>query len=330
MKMKSLFLASTAACSLEAAALNIVLTNDDGWDAHGIQTMKEVLVARGHHLVMSGSSTGQSGSSAAINFVESLQITKERDFGDEGALELSVAVDATFGGGGAEPVTAGTLGVAVSQQITGVLPDLVISGINEGQNLGAGAQFSGTVGAATAAMATLIGGAQLPAIAISTDEPCDPEEATDPASCEAEIDAQYLRSAEFVADLVDELAEDGHIMPTGFGININYPPLVEVEGAKISKQGITATIGGQAVSLTYGCYADCISVPNGTTVPGGITGISPIEVMERRNADTTNNTAGYITLVPMFGDNTAGSSYKPLTAFRFKKDLARTLRSMGY
>lgn len=330
--MKTLKLVSftaLAVCSFNASALNIALTNDDGWDAPGIQAMKAALVAAGHNVVMAGSLTGQSGSSAALNFFEGLEIVKQRGVADEGALELSVALD--DGVSGAEPVTAGGIAIAISEQLNGAAPDLVVSGINAGQNLGAAHQISGTVGATIGAMSDLIGGARLPAIGISTDEPCETAEAEDPAACQAEIDAQYERSAAFVVDLVDALDHGwGPLMPEGFGINVNYPPLVEVEGAKVTNQGITATSGGAAISVTWGCYADCVNVPNGTAVPGGITGLVPSDTMERRNADTTLNAAGYITLVPMQADYTAGVSYKPGVAKRFRKSLARTLRKMGY
>ena len=60
-----------------ALALNIALSNDDGWDAPGIQAMKGALESAGHTVTLAGPLDEQSGSSAANNFVSDLVITKE-------------------------------------------------------------------------------------------------------------------------------------------------------------------------------------------------------------------------------------------------------------
>ena len=150
--------------ALPAFALNIVLTNDDGWDSIGIQAMKDALVLSGHEVYLAASLTQQSGSSAAIN-IQSLEVIKQKS--TDGALEFSVALP--DGVTGAEPATCAAVAIGIATADLGSPPDLVISGINSGQNLGAATQVSGTVGAATAAMSSGLGGYQLPAIAISTD-----------------------------------------------------------------------------------------------------------------------------------------------------------------
>jgi 5'/3'-nucleotidase SurE len=324
--LSSIVLAVAAAASSNALALNVVLGNDDGWDAPGIQAMKGALVAAGHSVVLSAPADEQSGSSGALNF-DTLQVVKHRGFADEGALEYSVALFGT--GEGAEPATSAMVGVGIAAPLFGGPPDVLISGINSGQNLGAAAQISGTVGAAAAAISSVSGGAQIPAIAISTDEPCG-----EPA-CEAENEANYGRVADFVVRLLGELeavAGDGPLMPAGIGLNINHPPLEQVAGAVVARQGRTFNIPGVgAISLGFGCYADCLGAPVGTPVPAGLTGAAPISVEEAAAADTAANADGFITVVPVAPDYTAGLWKASNAEVRnFRSQLEKVLRQIGY
>jgi 5'-nucleotidase len=320
--------------AVHASAFDIVLTNDDGWEASGIQAMKRALVDAGHTVILAGSLTEQSGSSAAFN-TGGLVIVKQRE--DEGALEYSVALEPEDGGEateGAEPVTAAMVGISIAEDANGALPDIVVSGINAGQNLGAASQISGTVGAVTAAISSGFAGALVPGIAISTDPPCD-EEAEDDGSCEELAAAHYTKVAEFVALFIDTLEEQttqGPLMPPGFGVNINYPPGESVSSATVNRQGQTFFIGGQARSLKFGCRSDCVNAPVGDPVAGGITGAGAYTGEEVDNADTSSNAAGNITVVAIAPDFTAGSvTERAITAgFLFNNKLARVLRAMGY
>jgi 5'-nucleotidase len=60
--------------------LDIALTNDDGWDAMGIQAVKRALVDAGHTVTLAGPLNQQSGSSAAISESELLLIRYESVF----------------------------------------------------------------------------------------------------------------------------------------------------------------------------------------------------------------------------------------------------------
>jgi 5'-nucleotidase len=104
------FFAGTAGLLLLAMpvahALDIALTNDDGWSSLGVQSMKAALVAAGHQVTLAAPLDEQSGSSAAIN-TGGLVIRKQRD--DDGALEFSVAV------------------VALSSTFNGAVPAIAVS-----------------------------------------------------------------------------------------------------------------------------------------------------------------------------------------------------------
>lgn len=79
----------------------------------------------------------------------------------------------------------------------------------------------------------------------------------------------------------------------------------------------------------FNCTGDCIGMPDGaasTVVPG----FDSISVEEVKNADTTNNLEGYITVVPLFPDFTADKPAENGTAKKFRKSLKKTLKAMGY
>ena len=143
--------------SLPAAVpgpLNILLVNDDGWDAVGIQSLKSALQAAGHTVTLVAPLTNRSGSGTSLTLdVVQVQQMSTNEY----------AVDGT-------PATCVLLGIS---GILGARPDLVVSGINKGKNVGPDVVFSGTVGATVAALR-----AGLPGIAFSTAPPVEDE--TDP------------------------------------------------------------------------------------------------------------------------------------------------------
>ncbi len=130
--------------------LTILVSNDDGYGAPGIDAVVRALTELPDtEVVVVAPAENQSGSGSNTT---------------EGELEVTQVETAS-----GYPVTAvaGFPADAVNWALDGgleVTPDLVVTGINSGQNLGAvGDQLSGTVGAARAAAA-----AGIPAVATST------------------------------------------------------------------------------------------------------------------------------------------------------------------
>jgi 5'-nucleotidase len=142
--------ASTTTTAQDGSAsgpLSIVVTNDDGFGAAGIDALVSALTALdGVEVTVVAPATQQSGTGGSST---------------PGALTTS---DQTLLGGYAATAVAGfpadTIRVAFDDM--GLEPDLVISGINEGQNLGPVLDLSGTVGAARAAVREGV-----PALAVS-------------------------------------------------------------------------------------------------------------------------------------------------------------------
>jgi len=122
--------------------MNILISNDDGWDASGIDALLEVARKFGECTVVAPAKE-QSGVSHQMTLWQSMDLLKRSD--------NVWSLDGT---------PADCIRVALTQMETSF--DLVISGINNGGNLGSDIYVSGTVAAAREA--ALFG---LPAIAIS-------------------------------------------------------------------------------------------------------------------------------------------------------------------
>ena len=58
--------------------MNILLTNDDGYDSLGIKTLKKILAKYGNVLIVAPD-CHRSGSSASLTILETLQLTKVRE-----------------------------------------------------------------------------------------------------------------------------------------------------------------------------------------------------------------------------------------------------------
>jgi 5'/3'-nucleotidase SurE len=296
--------AATLACTISqpASALNIALTNDDGWSTYGIHALFNALTSAGHNVTLAGPLSGQSGSSAAIDvdaiLGSALVISKQAE------NVYSVATP----DGSAEPATSG----AIATNIAGS-PDLLISGINDGANVGPTTQISGTVGATVVSIGRLIGNS-VPAIAISTDERCEEGSSADDQVIPnpEDIPGACKEVADFIVELVDELEMLPHykngksgLLPTGLALNINYPPEAPL-GVKWANQGrlpFIAQLGG-AASLEIACYA-CSAIDVGQSSPGGIAGVTPITGKDVKNSDSDLFAEGYITIVPIEADYTA-------------------------
>lgn len=113
--------------------MQILLTNDDGIYAPGIRALKRELRQMGNVCVVAPA-TEQSGVSHSITFLSPL-ICKETFDGDE---QIGWAVE----GSPADSVKIGVF------EFCPVRPDLVVSGINHGLNVGINVLYSGTVAAA--------------------------------------------------------------------------------------------------------------------------------------------------------------------------------------
>jgi 5'-nucleotidase len=122
----------------------ILLTNDDGVESEGIHALAAALAPLGRVVVCA-----PLGEASAIGHALTLaRPLRLREFGPD-----VHAVDGT---------PADCVNIAVSQILNGRLPDIVVSGINKGWNVGDDVTYSGTVGGALEGV--LMG---VPAVAVS-------------------------------------------------------------------------------------------------------------------------------------------------------------------
>lgn len=123
--------------------MNILLTNDDGYNSKGIQILKELLSKYATVIIVAPDSP-RSGSSASLTIHEPLKLIKV----EEGIYKCS-----------GTPVDC----VALGLECFNIDFDLVVSGCNNGLNISYDTMYSGTVGAALEALIF-----RKPAIAVSS------------------------------------------------------------------------------------------------------------------------------------------------------------------
>lgn len=209
--------------------MKVLLCNDDGVDAPGLWALYKAISQIAETLVVAPS-TERSAVGHGISVYN--DVTLRRHIREEEAW-----------GYGLDGTPADCVKMALSTIMKDSPPDLVISGINRGQNTGTSILYSGTVAAALEA--TMAG---LPAIAISqalwVASP-DPENPNRPAATHtsdmvkamARNHADYTAAANFAARLAQQVSRNG--LPTGTLLNVNVPmlPEEEIRGVAISKMG---------------------------------------------------------------------------------------------
>ncbi|MBE2318061.1 5'/3'-nucleotidase SurE [Solirubrobacter sp. CPCC 204708] len=266
--------------------LRVLLTNDDGIDAEGLQTLRRALVALDEiELAVVAPDENQSATGRSISIRRPLWV-QEVPF-DDGTVGF--ACDGTP----VDSVRLAALGL-----IEGFEPDLIVSGINHGANLGDDITYSGTVAAALEGI--VLG---IPGIAVSQ------------LSQAGDVDHRAGRrfefelAAAFVARIVDRL--DDVPLPTGTLLNVNVPPVVEgVEVTRLGKrvyQDRLDLIDEDTGRKLYRVYGD---VPLHDDEPG---------------TDLAAVTANRIAVTPLHFDLTAEHGLEGLREF----DLAQLLDEAG-
>jgi 5'-nucleotidase len=182
--------------------MRILITNDDGYQAKGIQVLANIMKKYGEVTVIAPK-IHQSGMSMAVSL--GFKQIAHKDLGNGWHY-----VDATP----ASCVKFGLNTIFLNQ-----FPDVVVSGINHGSNASTASCYSGTLGAA--AEAALNG---IPAIGVSLDD--------------FHVDADFSAIEKYFGDIFEKLMSER----TGkFGVyyNVNFPsiPAEEIKGIRVGYQG---------------------------------------------------------------------------------------------
>lgn len=269
---KLVLICALIAMAAPCHALKILLVNDDGCTAPGINVLADALQAAGHTVDIYAPASDQSGqgSRQAVPSATCRTINYTSARTDLNNIATSAAnrrcLTATIAGCSAPfppPFTADGQTVSASpfestliglQLLTGAqAPDLVISGINRGENVGAVINNSGTVNAAVAAIRNGV-----PGIAVSLGVPAP--------------DNRYATVAQVVVRIVDRLQKEAHggpLLPPQTGLNINYPGSGTPKGILFTNVGTASTFAaGPRLqgdgSVKFG--ADIDMKPHGTPV----------------------------------------------------------------
>ncbi|MDT0342624.1 5'/3'-nucleotidase SurE [Streptomyces litchfieldiae] len=230
--------------------LRILVANDDGYQHPYIRQLRDALTAAGHDAVIVAPADNQSGRGTGANYSQGSTVRAEQ----------------------AEPgiwSVTGTPGDAVNfglqHAFPGERPDLVVSGVNPGANVGQTVNHSGTIGATVAAV-----DAGVPALAISLEPDLTNPDNPMPTLPEA---------IDFTVRTVDRLAatsRGGALLPAGTGLNINYPATPD--------GGVAFTNVGVARTFTFAFDPDPDECPTCYTTRLGFDPEAPERIPD---ADTT-------------------------------------------
>jgi 5'-nucleotidase len=188
--------------------VNILVTNDDGVSSEGLLALKQALDPLGRVAVIAPDSN-RSAVGRGITISRALEVVEvELADGSTGYATDGTPVDC---------VRFAALGLVGDQ------PDLIVSGINYGVNLGDDITYSGTVAAAFEGI--VLG---VPAVAVSQQSVGGD---TDFRAGEA---FDFAAGAAFVGRLVAEIRERG--LPGGTILNVNVPG-TEPRGVTVTRLG---------------------------------------------------------------------------------------------
>ena len=282
------------AVAVPASALNIALTNDDGYSALGIQVMKSALEGAGHRVTLAAPLTDQSGTGMGFD-QEALTVKRW----DTNVYSVALKRDPTIG---AKPSNSAYVALSIAQE-AGAPADLLISGINTSSNVGMSAVISGTVGAANHSVASVLNG-PVPAIAVGTDEPaCD-------AACKQ---AHYQVVADFMVRFIAHLqtkpgflSSEPGLLPKGVALVVSYPRTDAVAGVKVGVQSEGILSGGVKVSGEIHCSTPCSAIAIGATKTAAPY-LSQDYSFEVKDSDIGYYTEGYVTIVPVRPDLTVSN-----------------------
>ena len=192
----------------QATPLNLLICNDDGIFAKGIQVLANTLAKAGHNITVVCPDQERSANGHCLTIHQPIRAKIV-----EGIFDENVTAWACSG----TPSDCVKFALSVSDVLKNT-PDFVLSGINHGQNLGTDILYSGTV---SAAMEGNIEG--ITSIAVSL------------ASYTSN---EFQTAADFVCTFLNYLSQKPISKTTLFNINVPCIPKEEIAGVLITRQGL--------------------------------------------------------------------------------------------
>ncbi|KAE8228277.1 hypothetical protein CF326_g6796 [Tilletia indica] len=206
---------------LAKSSLNILIGNDDGFGSANIRALFDSLLQAGHSPIIAAPVDNKSGTDGARQTARVLDHEGEYAFAHKGDPAVGHEsprenADERIWYINSYPASAVQVGLEQLAPIAfnGSLPDLVVTGPNEGSNLGLSYLVSGTYGAARYAVQQGI-----PAIAFSA--------GNDTHRPYTDIKGEYDQArtyARLATEFIERLTEGGKpYLPMNTGLNVNFP-----------------------------------------------------------------------------------------------------------
>ncbi len=184
--------------------MRILITNDDGVHAHGLKVLEEIALKLGGEVFVVAPESDQSGVAHSLSLNNPMRL---REVGPRHFAVQGTPTDCVIMG--------------VRRLLADAPPDLILSGVNRGQNIAEDVTYSGTIAAAMEG--ALLG---VPSIALS--------QAYGGAAATRSNGTAPRRSGR---EVIEQILAAG--VPEGMLVNVNFPacPAAKAAGVALTRQG---------------------------------------------------------------------------------------------
>ena len=282
--------------------MNILITNDDGFESKGIAVLTKMMKKYGNVAVVAPFSA-QSGMSMAVSLgaekIAFKEIESSTFVGEDGLehTERWAYLDAT---------PASCVKFAMSTPWLGWKPDVIVSGINHGANTSVASCYSGTLGAtAEAAVNHILG------IGVSL--------------CDHNPDADFSQIEKYFPGIFEKLVElprDSYM--TYYNVNFPSVPADEIKGVRAGYMGRGRWVKEfRSLDEAEAIAASLNGAPTGD--PSEKPAVKMYKLVGNFSSDTDNSADadhlltdnGYVSIVPHTIDSTDYEQLKILSEVAF-------------
>ncbi len=282
--------------------MNILITNDDGFESKGIAVLTKMMKKYGNVAVVAPFSA-QSGMSMAVSLgaekIAFKEIESSTFVGEDGLehTERWAYLDAT---------PASCVKFAMSTPWLGWKPDVIVSGINHGANTSVASCYSGTLGAtAEAAVNHILG------IGVSL--------------CDHNPDADFSQIEKYFPGIFEKLVElPRHSYMTYYNVNFPSVPADEIKGVRAGYMGRGRWVKEfRSLDEAEAIAASLNGAPTGD--PSEKPAVKMYKLVGNFSSDTDNSADadhlltdnGYVSIVPHTIDSTDYEQLKILSEVAF-------------
>jgi len=282
--------------------MNILITNDDGFESKGIAVLTKMMKKYGNVAVIAPFSA-QSGMSMAVSLgaekIAFKEIESSTFVGEDGLehTERWAYLDAT---------PASCVKFAMSTPWLGWKPDVIVSGINHGANTSVASCYSGTLGAtAEAAVNHILG------IGVSL--------------CDHNPDADFSQIEKYFPGIFEKLVElPRHSYMTYYNVNFPSVPADEIKGVRAGYMGRGRWVKEfRSLDEAEAIAASLNGAPTGD--PSEKPAVKMYKLVGNFSSDTDNSADadhlltdnGYVSIVPHTIDSTDYEQLRILSEVAF-------------